>query len=126
MKTRYTIALSILAGAALGVAATQGLHAQAKPPAYIFTEFEILDQTALKEFSSKVAAVVKGSGAKYLVRRGRIVGLEGKAPNLFTVQVFDSMEKAQEFRNSKAWQELTPLREKALKQRSFIAEGIAQ
>ena len=126
MRTRYSIALSILVGAVFGVTATQTLRAQAKPPAYIFTEFEILDQTALKEFSSKVAAVVKSSNAKYLVRRGRIVGLEGQAPKLFTVQVFDSMEKAKEFRNSKAWQELTPLREKALKQRSFIAEGIAR
>jgi uncharacterized protein (DUF1330 family) len=51
--------------------------------------------------------------------------LEGQAPKLFTVQAFESMEKAQAFRNSKAWQDLTPLRERALKQRSFIAEGVA-
>jgi hypothetical protein len=31
MKTRYTVALSMLAGATLGAAAVQGLHAQAKP-----------------------------------------------------------------------------------------------
>ena len=125
MKTRYTVALSIFSGMALGLAAAQGIHAKAKPPAYIFTEFEIIDQAALKEFSSKVAEVVKASGAKYLVRRGQIVALEGQAPKLFTVQVFESMEQAQDFRRSKAWQDLTPLRERALKQRSFIAEGVA-
>lgn len=31
MKTQYTVALSMIAGAALGAAAIQGLHAQAKP-----------------------------------------------------------------------------------------------
>jgi len=30
MKTHYTVALSMIAGAALGAAAIQGLHAQAK------------------------------------------------------------------------------------------------
>ena len=124
MKTRYTVTLSLIAGAVLGAAAIQGLHAQAKPPAYIITEFEIVDQAAIKEFAPKVAELVKASGAKYLIRGGQIVSLEGEAPKRFTVQTFESMEKAQAFRASAGWKELTPLREKALKQRSFIAEGI--
>jgi hypothetical protein len=33
MKTHYTVALSICAGLAIGAAAVQALHAQAKPPA---------------------------------------------------------------------------------------------
>ena len=44
MKTHYTIALSLLAGAALGGTAIQGLHAQAKPPAYVVTEVQIIDE----------------------------------------------------------------------------------
>jgi hypothetical protein len=42
MKTRYTVALSVVAGAALGAAAVQGLHAQAKPKAYTVSESETL------------------------------------------------------------------------------------
>ena len=38
MKTRYTVALSMLAGIGLGAVAVQGLHAQAKPPAYLVIE----------------------------------------------------------------------------------------
>ena len=38
MKTRYTVALYILAGVAVGAAAVQALHAQAKPPAYVIAE----------------------------------------------------------------------------------------
>jgi len=34
MKSRYAVALSLLAGTAVGAAAVQGLHAQAKPPVY--------------------------------------------------------------------------------------------
>jgi hypothetical protein len=33
MKTAYTMAMSVFAGVALGAAAIQGLHAQAKPKA---------------------------------------------------------------------------------------------
>jgi hypothetical protein len=40
MKTRYTVALSMIAGAALCGAAIQGLHAQAKPKAYSVSELE--------------------------------------------------------------------------------------
>jgi len=38
MKTQYTVALSMLAGIGLGAVAVQGLHAQAKPPAYLVIE----------------------------------------------------------------------------------------
>jgi hypothetical protein len=35
MDTKYKIALAALAGIGLGAAAIEGLHAQAKPPAYV-------------------------------------------------------------------------------------------
>jgi hypothetical protein len=38
MKTQYTVTLSILAGIGIGAAAVQGLHAQAKPPAFFIVE----------------------------------------------------------------------------------------
>ena len=40
MKTKYTVALSMLAGAMLGAAAIQGLHAQTKPPIYYVAEID--------------------------------------------------------------------------------------
>src|SRR5450759_5449490 len=43
MKTRYVVALSLLTGVAIGGAAIQGLHAQAKPKAYRVSESEVLD-----------------------------------------------------------------------------------
>jgi hypothetical protein len=41
MITRYTVALPILAGVAVGAAAVQTLHAQAKLPAYVVAEIDV-------------------------------------------------------------------------------------
>lgn len=123
MNARYKIALAMLAGAGLGAAALQALHAQAKPPAYVITEVDIIDEAAFKEFSPKVAKTVEASGGKYLTRGGQIIALEGQAPKRFVLSKFPSVEAAQAWRNSAGWKELTPLREKAVKTRAFIAEG---
>ena len=44
MKIRYSLALSLLAGSAIGGAVVQTLHAQAKPPVYMVAINEISDQ----------------------------------------------------------------------------------
>jgi hypothetical protein len=38
MKTRLTVASSMLEGIAIGALAVRGLNAQAKPPAYVIAE----------------------------------------------------------------------------------------
>jgi hypothetical protein len=53
MKTRYAVALSTLVGIAIGAVAIQGLHAQAKPKAYIVTESEIVDAAAAAAYSKR-------------------------------------------------------------------------
>jgi hypothetical protein len=44
MKRRFSLTLSMLAGAALGGAAIEALHAQAKPPVYMIAINEVSDQ----------------------------------------------------------------------------------
>lgn len=124
MKTHFTVALSMIAGAAVGAAAIQSLHAQAKPPAYIITEVEIIDDAAFKEFAPKVSAAMQPFGGKYLIRGGQVVALEGQAPKRVIVSTFENLDKAQAYRNSPGWKDLTPLREKAVKSRAYIVEGI--
>jgi len=122
---KLKIAIALLAGMGVGAATIQALHAQSKPPAYVITEFEVTDQEAAKEFGAKVAEAVKVSGGRYLVRGGgQVVALDGEAPKRVVVQVFDNADQARTFYSSAAWKQLTPLREKALKQRSYIAEGV--
>jgi uncharacterized protein (DUF1330 family) len=118
------MALAVLAVAALGALAIQGLHAQAKPPAYVITEVTIIDDAAFKEFTSKTDATITPFGGKRLVRGGQVVAMDGEAPKRVIVVVYESMEKAQAQRNSAAWKEILPLRAKAAKVREYIAEGI--
>ena len=71
MKTRYTVALSMVAGAALGGAAIQGLHAQAKPPVYYVAEIEVTNPDAYaKEYAPKAQALIKAAGGKILAVGG--------------------------------------------------------
>ena len=49
MRTRFTVAVSMLAGAALGGAAIQALHAQAKPPVYMVAMADISESRTTDE-----------------------------------------------------------------------------
>src|ERR1700736_4455728 len=128
MKTRYTIALSMLAGAALGAAAIQGLHAQAKPPVYQIVEIDVLNQDAyLKDYAPRAQAAIKAAGGKFLAAGGKTTTIEGEPPkSRVVIQQWDSLEQAQAYRNSAAFKDLLPIRDKLAKFRSFVVEGAPQ
>jgi uncharacterized protein (DUF1330 family) len=124
VKTKYTVALSMLAGIAVGAVAIQGLHAQSTPKAYVVTEIEIINQEAQNAYLPKVGEVIKSTGGTYLARGGKIGALEGEAPKRVTIVVYDSLEKAQASRNSPAWTALSAERSKAIKTRSYVTEAL--
>jgi uncharacterized protein (DUF1330 family) len=128
MKTRYTVALSMIAGAALGGAAIQGLHAQAKPPAYLVIEInKITDAEGFKALTQRPrggADAAKELGGHYIARTDKITALDGTAPERFAVYAFESVEKAQAFNNSSYMKEVNSIREKTTQARSFIVEGM--
>jgi uncharacterized protein (DUF1330 family) len=116
MKTKYTVALSMLAGAAVGVAAVQGLHAQSKPKAYQVTELEIIDAEAWKSFVQAVrAAQQQASGRNLRTAMGKVVAFVGDPPKNVGITEFESLDQAVAYRNSTAFKELDPLRNKAIK-----------
>ena len=81
MKTHYTVALSILAGVAVGAAAVQALHAQAKPPAYVVAEIDVTNAEPYdKEYVPPAAKAITDAGGKYVVRGGRTVAIFGEPP----------------------------------------------
>ena len=127
MKTRYTVVLAVFAGFGLGAVAVQGLHAQAKPPVYSVAEIDIADQAAYATYIPKAQAVIKAAGGKYLAAGGKITTIEGEPPKSRVVlQQWDSLEKYQECRNSAAFKDLLPTREKVAKFRTFVVEGVPQ
>ena len=124
MKTTHTVALSLLAGITIGAVAIERLHAQSTPKAYVVTEIEVINQEAQEAYLPKVAEVNKSTGGTYLARGGKIVALEGEAPKRVTIVAFDSLEKAQASRNSPAWTALSAERNKAIKTKSYVTEGL--
>ena len=127
MKTRYTVALSILAGVAVGAAAVQALHAQAKPPAYVVAEIDIANVEPFdREYVPPAAKAVVDGGGKYIVRGGRTVTFFGDPPKpRLAVMVFESMEKAQAAFNSPAYKEAKKVGDKYAKFRVYAVEGLS-
>src|SRR3984893_1813493 len=65
MKARFGMALSMVVGAALGGAAIQALHAQAKPPVYMIAINEVSDQELYaKEYVSPAQKSLKDHGGE--------------------------------------------------------------
>ena len=125
MNTKFKFALAVVAGAALGAAAMQGLHAQAKPKAYTVTETEVIDAAAQAAYTPLVRAALQAAGARPVSRPGgRIIAIEGAAPKRVGINEWDSLEQAQAFYNSKAYKDLAPQRDKAVKTiRRYIVEA---
>jgi Domain of unknown function (DUF1330) len=81
MKTQFSLALSMLAGAALGGAAIEALHAQAKPPVYMIAINEVSDQEGYaKEYAPPAQKSVKDHGGEY-VAAGPGTQLAGNLPH---------------------------------------------
>jgi hypothetical protein len=67
MKARFGIALSMVVGATPGGAASQALHAQAKPPVYMIAINEVSDQERYaKEYISPAQKSVKDHGGEHV------------------------------------------------------------
>lgn len=126
MNSKSKIALGVVVGAALGAVAVQGLHAQAKPKAYIVTEIETLDVEAQKAYAPLNQAAQKAAGGRNLgTAGGKIVPLVGDPPKRVGITEWDSLEQALAYRNGKAWKELSPQRDKAQKTvRQFVVEAV--
>ena len=122
VKTRYTVALSMIAGAALGATAIQGLHAQAKK-VYFITESQILDQAGIGAYNIHVQEVLKKAGGD-LVVSDKVTAVLGDAPQRVAISEWGSAEKVQAWLNSAERKGLATQRDKVLKfTRQYIVEG---
>jgi uncharacterized protein (DUF1330 family) len=134
MKTYYTVILAMLAGAAIGAAAVNGLHAQAKAPLYVVSELDVTNPEAYgKEYAPKAQALIKASGGRFLAiggvagaGAGKLTAFDGEAPKRVTVQVWDSMEQYQAYRNLPAFKEARQIGDKYAKFHTFAVDGVPQ
>jgi len=117
MASKSKIVLAALVGASIGGAAIHGLHAQAKPKAYVVSALETLDPAAQAVFTPLAQAAQKAAGGRTFITGGaKIVGLDGAPPpKRVVINEFDSLDQAEAYYKSKAWNDLAPQREKAIK-----------
>jgi uncharacterized protein (DUF1330 family) len=117
-----------MVGFGLGAVAVQGLHAQAKPPVYLIAEIDVKNLDAyLKEYAPKAQELIKASGGRLLAAGQSVTSLEGAPPKKrVAVQVWDSMEKLQAWRNSAEFKDVRKIGNKYATFRSFTVEGLPQ
>ena len=126
MSSNFKIAMVMLAGVAIGAIAVQGLHAQgAKLKAYSVGEIEILDASAQAAYLPAARKAIEAAhGHALRTAAGRIVQVEGgPAPKGVGIVEWDSLDDAVTFYKSKAWADLAPQRDKAVKVvRRYVVE----
>ncbi len=126
MKSIYKLAMAVVVGAGLGAAAVQGLHAQAKPPAYVISEIDVADKDAYaKEYVPLAVKALKESGQKQLAAGGKTATISGEPPkSRIVLSVFENMEKAQAAYTSPEYLEARKIGDKYAKLRIFVVEGL--
>jgi len=124
MKAQYTMAL--LAGIAIGAVAVEGLQAQgAKLKAYSVSEFAVLDASVQAAYLPDARKAIEAAHGRALrTAAGRVVHIEGgPAPKSAGIVEWDSLDDAVAFYKSKAWTDLAPQRDKAVKtERRYVVE----
>jgi uncharacterized protein (DUF1330 family) len=108
----------MIAGAALGATAMQGVNAQlAAKKAYTVTELETIDENAAADIARRIWVLqTEAGGRNFRTGGGKVVGMEGPPPpKRVAITEWDTLEKADAFFKSKAFNDLAPEREKALK-----------
>ena len=108
MKTSLTVSVAMLTGVAIGGFAVQGLHAQGKK-AYTLTELQVLDAKLAADFAGRATAAQAAAGGRnFKTGGGKVVAMEGTAPERVAIIEWDSLDKAEAFFKSKAWADLGP------------------
>ena len=126
MKTHYTVVLAALTGVGIGGLAVQGIHAQAKPPAYYIAEIDVTNEDLYnKQWAPKADETIKAAGGTYLVRSTDVERIDGAAPKRVLISKWDNIDKLTAWRESEAYMRTLPILDKAIRSmRSYAVEGL--
>src|ERR1700693_4789825 len=127
MKKRFTTALAVLTGIALGATVVQSLHAQAKPPVYMIAINDVTNPDGYKnEYLPPAQASLKAHGGVY-VAAGVGTVINGNLPKGRTVILrWDSMEQLLAWRHSPEYEAARKIGEKYAKYNLVAVEGVKQ
>ena len=95
-------------------------------PAYYVADFAVTDREGIKPYSAAVEGTFAPYGGRFIVRGADPVALEGHAPKGRLVVIrFESMEKAQAWYHSPAYDALKPIRQRSGISNIYILRGLA-
>jgi uncharacterized protein (DUF1330 family) len=128
VKTNYKVAIALVFGAAIGGAAIQGLHAQAKPPVYVVTEIDVKDVDSYNnEYRPLARELLEKSGGRLVAVSQNVTSLEGTPQkSRVAINVFDSLEKAQASRSNADFKAARIIGDKYATFRAFVVQGLPQ
>jgi uncharacterized protein (DUF1330 family) len=125
MNRWFAVGLSLVAGFAFGAAVVQGVHAQAKPPAYTIAEFEVIDPETFKKYGQATGTAIPAAGGRIIARGGKTFVVNGAPPKQVVIIQWDSLEQGQALFESETYKQLIPIRDKGANFRAFTIEGLA-
>lgn len=125
MRIDRRLALTLLAGVAIGLAASTAIRAQQTKPApgYVVAEVEVTDPAGFQKYVQALPSTYSGYNVRTMIR-GKPQALEGDAPKTFVLLAFDSAEQAHAWYDSPAYQAIKPLRLNSAKTTTFVVEGL--
>ena len=123
---RYPTAVAFLAGAVLATVGIQVLHAETKPPAYVVSEVDVMDDALYRAYVPLAIKALVAAGGTYIVRDGASVSLVGVPAKRVAIIRFESMEKAEAAFNSPAYKAAKKAGDEAADFRAYAIEGVAQ
>ncbi|HWB44556.1 MAG TPA: DUF1330 domain-containing protein [Hyphomicrobiaceae bacterium] len=130
MNARCKASLAMLSCIALGALATEALHAQARPPAYLIGQIDVRDPDGYaKEYLPKARAIIKSHGGRLVAAAGaaasgsQVVAIDGEAPKRVVVYMYPSMEALHAWRNDPEYVQVRRVGEKYATYRTFAVEG---
>jgi uncharacterized protein (DUF1330 family) len=128
MNTYIKLGLAMLVGFGSGAISVAQLHGQARPPAYVISEIDVINADAYaREYVPLANRALAESGQKRLASGGMTIALAGAPPaSRIVLSVFENMDKAQAAYTSPAYLEARKIGDQYGKLRIFAVEGLSQ
>src|ERR1700761_3129193 len=82
MNRSMVLGITLLAGAAIGGAMVQGIHAQTKPLTYVVVAVRKINDAAAYKAGvlDKAGPVIKAAGGRFVIRTDKITSFDGTPP----------------------------------------------
>lgn len=94
-------------------------------PAYVISEVEVRDPTAMEAYRTHAAKTIAQYGGRYLARGGAAEVVEGgPPPKTIIVVEFPTMARLREWYASPEYAEALKLRQAALERRLMFVDGV--